>query len=99
MLGVIEFSAIQACFSLARSKMDWMTPVYNGASNLILKLIGLEAAHPEVSHTAQELRTMLARLPATTGLSLNRLLLLENIFDLGQQAVKDAMVPWSNVRI
>src|SRR3954447_679106 len=28
MLGVIEFSAIQACFSLARSKMDWMTPVY-----------------------------------------------------------------------
>ena len=30
--------------------------------------------------------------------SLNRLLLLENIFDLGHQTVRDAMVPWTRVQ-
>jgi mannitol/fructose-specific phosphotransferase system IIA component (Ntr-type)/predicted transcriptional regulator len=34
----------------------------------------------------------------TTGFSLNRLLMLENIFDLGRQTVRDAMIPWSQVR-
>ena len=72
--------------------------VLNGASNLILKLIGLEAGHPEVSHTEQELRMMLSTVSTTNGLTLNRLLLLENIFDLGRQSVKDAMIPWSRVQ-
>jgi mannitol/fructose-specific phosphotransferase system IIA component (Ntr-type)/CBS domain-containing protein len=30
--------------------------------------------------------------------SLNRLLLIENIFDLGHQTVKDVMIPWSQVQ-
>jgi CBS domain containing-hemolysin-like protein/mannitol/fructose-specific phosphotransferase system IIA component (Ntr-type) len=72
--------------------------VLNGASNIILKLVGLEAGHPEVAHTAQEVRMMLATVPTTEGLTLNRLLLLENIFDLGRQTVKDAMVPWARVQ-
>src|SRR4029079_19508767 len=72
--------------------------VLNGASNIILKLIGLEAGHPEDAHTAQEVRMMLATVPTTEGLTLNRLLLLENIFDLGRQTVKDAMVPWARVQ-
>jgi CBS domain containing-hemolysin-like protein len=71
--------------------------VLNGASNLILKLIGLEAGHPEVAHTEQELRMLLSTAETTSGFSLNRLLMLENIFDLGHQAVKDAMIPWSRV--
>ena len=65
--------------------------ILNGASNVILKVVGLEAGHPEVAHTAQELRMMLATVPTTEGVTLNRLLLLENIFDLGRQTVKDAM--------
>jgi CBS domain containing-hemolysin-like protein len=72
--------------------------VLNGASNLILRLVGLEAAHPEVAHTEQELRTLLSTAQTTSGFSLNRLLMLENIFDLGRQIVKDAMIPWSAVR-
>ena len=71
--------------------------VLNGASNLLLKLIGLEAGHPEVEHTEQELRMLLTTAETTTSFSLNRLLMLENIFDLGRQTVRDAMIPWSQV--
>jgi CBS domain containing-hemolysin-like protein/mannitol/fructose-specific phosphotransferase system IIA component len=72
--------------------------VLNGASNLILKLIGLEAGHTEVVHTEQELRMLLSTAQTRGGFSLNRLLMLENIFDLGSQTVQDAMIPWSRVR-
>jgi CBS domain containing-hemolysin-like protein/mannitol/fructose-specific phosphotransferase system IIA component (Ntr-type) len=72
--------------------------VLNGASNMILRFVGLEAGHPEVAHTEQELRMMLSNVETTDGLTLNRLLLLENIFDLGRQDVKDAMIPWSRVQ-
>jgi CBS domain containing-hemolysin-like protein/mannitol/fructose-specific phosphotransferase system IIA component (Ntr-type) len=72
--------------------------ILNGASNMILRVIGLEAGHPEVAHTEQELRMVVSLAQTTTGLSLNRLLILENIFDLGHQKVRDAMIPWSQVR-
>jgi len=72
--------------------------VLNGASNLILKLIGLEAGHPDVAHTEQELRMLVSTAQTSSGFSLNRLLMLENIFDLGRQTVKDAMIPWSRVQ-
>src|SRR4029079_6396208 len=62
--------------------------VLNGASNIILKLVGLEAGHPEVAHTANEVRMMLATVPTTEGLTLNRLLLLEKVFDLVPQTGK-----------
>jgi len=71
--------------------------VLNGASNLILRLIGLEAGHPDVAHTEHELRILLSTAQTTSGFSLNRLLMLENIIDLGRQTVKDAMIPWSSV--
>ncbi|MBI3468083.1 MAG: PTS sugar transporter subunit IIA [Planctomycetes bacterium] len=71
--------------------------VLNGASNLILRLIGLEAGHPEVAHTEHELRMLLSTAQTTSGFSLNRLLMIENIFDLGHQKVQDAMIGWSRV--
>jgi magnesium and cobalt exporter, CNNM family len=72
--------------------------ILNGASNWVLKRIGLEAGHAEVAHTEQELRILLFTAQTSGGFSLNRLLLLENIFDLGHQTVKDAMIPWSRVQ-
>ena len=72
--------------------------VLNGASNLVLKLIRLEVGHPELAHTEQELRILLFTAQTTGDFSLNRLLMLENIFDLGHQTVKDAMIPWSRVQ-
>jgi CBS domain containing-hemolysin-like protein len=69
----------------------------NGASNLVLHIFGLEAGHPEVAHTEQELRMLLSAVETSGSFSLNRLLMLENIFDLGRQTVRDAMIPWSRV--
>jgi CBS domain containing-hemolysin-like protein len=70
----------------------------NGASNKVLKLLGLEAVHPDIAHTEQELRMLLSTAQTTRRFSLNRLLMLENIFDLGHQTVRDAMISWPEVR-
>ncbi len=70
----------------------------NGASNWVLKRLGLGAGHADVAHTEQELRLLLFTAQTSGGFSLDRLLLLENIFDLGRQTVKDAMIPWSRVQ-
>jgi CBS domain containing-hemolysin-like protein len=95
-----EYSTLAIAYPMRWAYRVFYLPmvVLNGASNLILKLVGLEAGHPEVSHTEQELRMMLSSVSTTIGFTLNRLLLLENIFDLGRQTVKDAMTPWSRVQ-
>jgi magnesium and cobalt exporter, CNNM family len=72
--------------------------VLNGASNLLLRLIGLEVGHAEVAHTEQELRILLFTAQTSGAFSLNRLLMLENIFEFGHQTAKEAMIPWSRVR-
>jgi CBS domain containing-hemolysin-like protein len=66
----------------------------NGSVKLILRLMGFGAGTPEVVHTEQELRTLLTSAQTTGGFTLNRLFMLENIFDLGRQTVKDAMILW-----
>lgn len=72
--------------------------VLNGASNLILKLVRLPPASSESVHTEQELKMLLSTAQSSGGFSLNRLLILENIFDLGSQTVREAMIPWEQVR-
>ncbi len=69
--------------------------VLNGASNWILRLVGLEAAHAELAHTQQEMRLVLASVQPSAGFTITQLLMLENVFDFGQLTVKDAMIPWS----
>ncbi len=70
----------------------------NGVSNLLLRLFRLQVAHPELAHTEQELRILLFTAQTSGDFSLNRLLMLENIFDLGHQTVKDVMIPWARVQ-
>jgi CBS domain containing-hemolysin-like protein/mannitol/fructose-specific phosphotransferase system IIA component (Ntr-type) len=70
----------------------------NGVSNLLLRLFGLNVAHLELAHTEQELRILLFTAQTSRDFSLNRLLMLENIFDLGHQKVKDVMIPWARVQ-
>ncbi|SFJ50092.1 CNNM domain-containing protein [Planctomicrobium piriforme] len=69
----------------------------NGASDLVLRLVGLGNASPEIAHTEHELRSLLTTAETTREFPLDRVLMLENIFDLGQQTVRDAMIPWSEV--
>jgi CBS domain containing-hemolysin-like protein len=72
--------------------------ILNGASNMLLRMVGLEAERREVAHTEHELRLLLSTAQTTSDFSLNRLLMLENIFDLGGQTVTDAAIPWSRVQ-
>lgn len=69
----------------------------NSASNLLLKLIGWQAHTPDVAHSEEELRVLLSTAQNSGAFSLNRMLILENIFDLGEQTVREAMIPWSQV--
>ncbi len=70
----------------------------NGSSNLVLRLLGLEAEHHEVAHTEQELRMLLFATQATGSFSFNQLLMVENLFDLSKQTVRDAMITWPSVK-
>jgi CBS domain containing-hemolysin-like protein len=94
-----EWSALTVAYPMLWAYRLFYLPmkILNGASNLILKLIGLDTGPAEVVHTAQELRMLLSTVPTTSKFSLNRLLILENVFDLGRQTVKDAMISWDRV--
>ena len=70
----------------------------NAGCDLILKLLGLEADHHEVAHTEQELRMLLFATQATGSFSFNQLLMVENLFDLSKQTVRDAMIAWPQVK-
>lgn len=70
----------------------------NAGCDLILKLLGLEADHHEVAHTEQELRMLLFASQATGSFSFNQLLMVENLFDLSKQTVRDAMIAWPQVQ-
>ena len=70
----------------------------NGVSNLLLRLFRLQVVRPDLAHTEQELRILLFTAQTSGAFSLNRLLMLENIFDLGHQTVKDVMIPWARVQ-
>ena len=69
----------------------------NGASQAILRLVGLGAA-PEEHHSEDELRIILDRSQSTGVMSFRRLLFMENIFELGELKVADAMRRRAGVR-
>lgn len=69
----------------------------NGAATVLLRWIGMNTTNVEKAHSEQELRVLLSTAQTTGGFTLNRLLILENIFDLGTQTVREAMIPWANV--
>lgn len=64
--------------------------ILNGSANLILKLFGVAPAK-EDDHSEEELRIILAKSQTAGLMSFRRLLLLENIFDLAEVKVRDAM--------
>ncbi|MFM9966323.1 MAG: CNNM domain-containing protein, partial [Planctomycetaceae bacterium] len=70
----------------------------NAGCDFILKLLGMEADHHEVAHTEQELRMLLFATQATGSFSFNQLLMVENLFDLSKQTVRDAMIAWPQVK-
>jgi CBS domain containing-hemolysin-like protein len=65
--------------------------ILNGATRGILWLLGIRGRMKETDHSEEELRILLSQSQSTGLMSFRRLLLLENIFDLSEVRVRDAM--------
>ncbi len=72
--------------------------VLNGSANLSLRLMGLGGSTHHETHSEDELRILLNQSQSSGMMSFRRLLFLENVFDLGELLVRDAMRPKSQVR-
>jgi CBS domain containing-hemolysin-like protein len=70
----------------------------NGATNACLRLIGAPRASHAEEHSEDELRIILEQGQSRGLMSFRRLLFIENVFDLGELTVKDAMRPRSQVK-
>jgi CBS domain containing-hemolysin-like protein len=73
--------------------------VLNFSARLLLKLVGLSAGVKESHHSEDELRIILAHSQSTGIMSFRRLLFLENIFDLGDVRVRNAMRGRDGVKV
>ncbi len=68
--------------------------VLNGASNAVLRLLGIpRATETELAHSEEELRMILGASQQRGVVSLGRLLLIENIFDFGRILTREVMLP------
>jgi len=72
--------------------------VLNGSANICLHWLGLGSSNLNETHSEDELRILLNQSQSSGTMSFRRLLFLENVFDLGELLVRDAMRPRSQVR-
>lgn len=72
--------------------------ILNGSANVLLRLMGLSTSKHHEIHSEDELRILLNQAQTTGTMTFRRLLFLENVFDLGELVVRDAMRPRSQVR-
>ncbi len=72
--------------------------VLNASSNAILRLLGLPFARHD-DHSDEEVRIILGQTQSSGLLSFRRLLLMENVLDLGGLTVRDAMRPRAQVKL
>jgi CBS domain containing-hemolysin-like protein/mannitol/fructose-specific phosphotransferase system IIA component (Ntr-type) len=72
--------------------------VLTRSAQAILRLLRLKKATEDEPHSEDELRIILERSQSGGMLSFRRLLFIENVFDLGDLRVRDAMRPRSQVR-
>ncbi len=73
------------------------TSFMSACARLSLKPFGLKAADPESAVSEDELRVLIGETQERGGFPLERLLLLENLFDLGGAKVSEVMVPRDKV--
>jgi CBS domain containing-hemolysin-like protein len=72
--------------------------ILNRLAAVCLRLLGMPGAAAEEQHSEDELRIILEQSQSRGLLSFRRLLFLENVFDMGDLKVRDAMRPRSQVR-
>jgi CBS domain containing-hemolysin-like protein/mannitol/fructose-specific phosphotransferase system IIA component (Ntr-type) len=90
-----EASGLWIAVPLRVCHFIFFVPLYilNGSANAVLRLLGLSAPLRDPTHTEDEIRIILERAQSSGAFSFLRLLLMENVFDLGGLKVKDAMRP------
>lgn len=72
--------------------------VLNRSANVILAMMGFGRPLLEEDHSENELRILLEQSQSRGLISFRRLLYMENVFDLGELRVRDAMRPRSQVQ-
>jgi CBS domain containing-hemolysin-like protein len=72
--------------------------ILNGSANFILRWLGLQGISHRDTHSEDEIRILLNQSQSDGMMTFRRLLFLENVFDLGELRVRDAMRPRSQVQ-
>jgi CBS domain containing-hemolysin-like protein len=72
--------------------------ILNGSANFILARLGLRGVTHKEAHSEDEIRILLNQSQSDGMMTFRRLLFLENVFDLGELRVRDAMRPRSQVQ-
>jgi CBS domain containing-hemolysin-like protein len=85
---------LQWCYALFYPLLWLLTR----SAQSVMRLFGLKQTTDEAAHSEDELRIILEQSQSRGLMSFRRLLFLENVFDLGDLKVKDAMRPRSQVR-
>jgi CBS domain containing-hemolysin-like protein len=95
-----EQSALAIAYPMRWAYYAFYGPMWllNHASNWLLRRMRIGTGPAEIAHSVEELRIVLSAAQVGGELSFNRLLLIENLFDLAEQRVRDAMVRWSEVK-
>ncbi len=99
-LRLSDKAATFTALPLSISRTIFYVPlkILNGASQVILRLFGLKPQAEGEQHSEDELRIILDRSQSTGIMSFRRLLFMENIFELGELKVADAMRRRASVR-
>jgi len=88
-----EASGLWIAMPLRACHFIFFVPLFilNTSANGVLRLLGFTAPMRDPTHTEDEIRIILERAQSSGAFSFLRLLLMENVFDLGGLKVKDAM--------
>jgi CBS domain containing-hemolysin-like protein/mannitol/fructose-specific phosphotransferase system IIA component (Ntr-type) len=88
-----EASGLWIALPLRACHFIFFVPLWilNTSANFVLRLLGFGAPAHDPTHTEDEIRIILERAQSSGQFSFLRLLIMENIFDLGSLKVKDAM--------
>jgi CBS domain containing-hemolysin-like protein len=95
-----EVAALRVAYPLRMFHFLFYVPlvILNGSANVVLRLAGYPPRPREHGPSEEELKIILAGSHSTGVISFRRLLLLENVFDLGDLKVRDAMRPKAQVK-
>jgi CBS domain containing-hemolysin-like protein len=100
-IRIADKAALWSALPLRFFHVVFFVPLWilNHIAWFFLRLLGFPGKASEGEHSEDELRIILDRSQSHGLLSFRRLLFIENVFDLGELTVKDAMRPRNQVQV